>query len=176
MARNPGSRARDYDKEPSTNLYGPKPVNPHSPWQLLVEKQREQIQISIRAVATRAQIPAGTLFNWIRARSGAPPRVTYTQDVNKRLAKVLKLKEEELADAYNQSAFRPVDPKVIEKPPAPPRPTTVQENSTVFTVDGLRRFLQMLKASGRTSFTVAELESMAALLITPDPPPDGQAT
>ena len=163
MARQPGSRFRDYSAEPSTNRFGPKAVNPFSPWQLLVEKQRVDTKQPLRLIATRAQIPAGTLFNWVRAKRGFPPRTSYTQDLNKRLAAALICDEQELADAYNASAFKPVDPKVIEAPR--PAPLTLQENPTAFTVVGLKRFLAMLKASGRTSFTLGEIELTAGMIL-----------
>ena len=164
MARQPGSRFRDYSAEPSTNRYGPKAVNPFSPWQILVEKQRVETKQPLRLIATRAQIPSGTLFNWVRAKRGCPPRTSYTQDLNKRLALALQCDEQELADAYNASAFRPVDPKVIEAPPRP-APHTLQENPTAYTVDGLKRLLAMLKASGRTSFTFGEIELTAGMIL-----------
>lgn len=163
MARPPGSRFRDYSAEPSTNQYGPKAVNPHSPWQLLVEKQRVETKQPLRLIASRALIPSGTLFNWVRAKRGCPPRTSYTQDLNKRLAAALKCDEQELADAYNASAFKPVDPKVIETPR--PAPQTLGENLTAYTVSGLNRFLHMLKASGRTSFTLSEIELTAGMIL-----------
>ncbi len=163
MARIPGSRGRNYNDEPSTNRFGPKAVEPHSQWQILVENQRKEKELSIREVSTRAQIPSGTLFNWVRAKTGAPPRTSYTQEVNKRLAAVLNLTEDELAEAYNASAFKPVDPKMIEPPR--PAPHHVAENLTAFTVDGLKRFVAMLEASGRTSFTIEEIKLTAGMIL-----------
>lgn len=163
MARPPASRGRDYNQEPSTNKLGPKYVEPFSPWQLLVEKQRQTHKLPLREVAELAQIPSGTLFNWVRAKRAAPPRTSYTQDVNKRLAKAIKADEQELAQAYNASAFKPVDPKVIEAPS--PAPHMLGENLTTFTVDGLKRFLAMLKASGRSNFTIGEIELTASMIL-----------
>lgn len=168
MARQPGSRFRNYKLQPSTNRFGPKAVDPHSPWQLLVEKQRCKTKQSLRDVATRAQIPAGTFFNWSRAKTGAPPRSSYTQDVNKRLAEALELPEQELADAYNASAFCPVDPKVMERAPAP----NVQENPSGFIVDGLKRLLAVLKSTGRDHFSLMELELSIQMLLSTTAQPD----
>lgn len=170
MARPPGSRGRNYNDQPSTNKFGPKQVEPHSPWQILVEQKRTEHKLPLRDVATRAQIPSGTFFNWVRSKTGAPPRTSYTQDVNKRLANALKVTEEELADAYNASAYKPVDPKVIEAPrPAPHR---LGENLTAFTVDGLKRFVAMLEASGRANFTLDEIKLTAGMILGfSEPPP-----
>ena len=162
MARKPGSRARDYSLEPSSNRFGPKPVNPHSPWQLLVEKQREVTGQALRSLATRAQIPAGTLFNWVRAKTGAPPRTAYTANLNRRLAKALEIPAKDLADAYNASAFRPVDPDAIEAAPRPAPPS--KETSAALLDEFSARLLATVKASGRPSITIPELESVIHLL------------
>lgn len=170
MARQPGSRYRDYKTNPSMNRYGPKAVDPFSPWQIMVENKRRETKQTLRALATRARIPAGTFFNWVRAAKGCPPRTSYTQDINKRLAAALDIDEQDLADAYNQSAFIPVDPNVIEAPPRP-APHAVQETPPAFTIDGLKRFLAMLRASGRTSFTLGEIELTAAMILGLDADP-----
>jgi hypothetical protein len=172
MPRKPGSRARDYSIEPSTNRYGPKHVDPHSPWQLLIESTRAEKQIPVRALATRAQIPPGTLFNWLRSGTGAPSRTTYTTSVNARLSRALGISEDSLADAYNQSAFRPVDPTIADPEPRPA--PHLAENATAFTVDGLRRFLHNLKATGRKSFTIEELELAASMILGEVKPLDGK--
>lgn len=163
MPRKPGSRARDYSAEPSKNRYGPKHVEPHSPWQLLIENTRSEKQISMRELASRAQIPSGTLFNWLRAGTGAPGRLSYTSTVNARLSQALGISEEMLAEAYNASAFRPVDPKVIEPDPRPAPHHS--ENHPAISVDGLRHFLNNLKATNRQSFTIAELELAASMIL-----------
>lgn len=162
MARKPGSRVRDYNAEPSTNQFGPRAVEPHSPWQKLIESSREEKEITLRDLAARADIPAGTLFNWVRNKRGCPPRISYTANMNKRFATALGISPDTLADAYNASAYKPLDPAAIE---ADPRPAPhVSENSTAFTVDGLKRFLAILKATGRPSFTIGELELSASMI------------
>ena len=129
----------------------------------MVEAARVKEEVSLRELATRAQIPAGTLFNWVRAPKGAPPRNAYTSNVNRRLAKALNIPEKNLAKAYNESAFRPIDPNIDEPSPRPA--PHLRENHTAFTVDGLQRFLHHLKATGRTSFTLLELELAASMIV-----------
>lgn len=163
MARPPGSRGRDYNEEPSNNRHGPKHVEPHSPWQVLVEKQRVKTQQSLRVIATRANIPSGTLFNWVRSKKGCPPRISYTQHLNKCLATALEVDEQKLADAYNSSAFKPVDPKIIEAPAH--SLLQPQQNSADLVVEALKRLLDVLKSTGRTSFTLSELELSIQMLI-----------
>jgi transcriptional regulator with XRE-family HTH domain len=170
MARKPGSRARDYSSEPSKNRFGPKAVEPHSPWQLLVEEKRTEKEIALRELASRADIAAGTLFNWVRSKTGAPPRTSYTADLNRRLAAVLGVTADELADAYNASAFKPVDPNASEPSPRPA--PHVSEDAATYTVDGLRRLLATLKSTGRTTFTLLELELSIAMLLGPDNAPE----
>lgn len=88
------------------------------------------------------------------------------------MAKALAIDEEKLAEAYNKSAFSPVDPKAPDPEPAPrPAPQTL-ENATAFTVDGLKRFMRQLENSGRDSFTMAELKLAASFILGSD----GQAT
>lgn len=168
MARKPGTRARDYSLEPSTNRFGPKAVEPWSPWQLMVEQRRNELSMPLREVAARAQIPAGTFFNWVRAKRGAPPRVTYSANLNRRLAAAIQVTPEALATAYNASAFRPVDPNANESSPRPAPPTTEAPPPT----SGLQPLLATLKATGRTSITIADLESLINMLAGPsdDPP------
>ena len=185
MARLPGSRIRNYDIEPSDNPFGPKAVEPHSPWQLLVEKTRAEKQITLRQLAALADIPSGTLFNWVRNKRGCPSRSSYTTGVNARFAKALGISEHKLAEAYNNSLFKPLDPKISEPDPRPA--PHVSENATAFTVDGLRRFLATLKATGRETFTIAELDLAASMILahgvkpldgkdddTPPQPPPGK--
>lgn len=160
MARKPGERIRDYSIEPSRNKFGPKAVNPHSPWQLLIEKSRKEKKIPLRELATRAQIPSGTLFNWVRAKKGAPPRISYTANLNRRIATALGIEPEHLADAYNSSAFKPVDHAAIEMDPRPA--PQLRENADA--VDGLDRLLHVLRAAGRQTFTLTELGMLISML------------
>lgn len=145
------------------NLHGPKPVEPHSPWQILIEKRRLETKQPLRTIASRAQIASGTLFNWVRAKKGYPPRTSYDQNLNKRLAIALEVEEQELADAYNASAFKPVDPKIIET--SARSRLKPQQNSAVFVAGALTQLLDVLKSTGRTSFTLSELELSIQMLI-----------
>jgi transcriptional regulator with XRE-family HTH domain len=180
MARTPGSRVRNYDIEPAQNPFGPQAVEPHSPWQLMIEKAREEKKITLRDLASRAQIPPGTLFNWVRNKRGCPSRSTYTANLNSRFAKALEIKPEDLADAYNRSAYTPIDPAALEEDP-PPRPAPhISEGATA--LDGLMRFMSILKAAGRESFSIGELELSASMILEasvkpldkPKPPKKGR--
>lgn len=132
----------------------------------MVEAQRDELGLSMRALATRAQVSSGSLFNWLRNAAGGPSRPSYSANVNRRFAKALKLKPEALAEAYNKSLFTPVDPDAIEEPPRP-APQDSKETSAVISVDGLRRFLAMAEACGKSTFTLAELKQIAALVLNP---------
>ena len=172
MALSPGSRRRIYKDDPRSNKTGPRAVDPHSPWQLLVEKQRKELKLSMRKLATRAQVSDGSLFNWLRNAAGGPTRMSYSANTNRRFAVALGLKPEILAEAYNESLFTPVDPDAIEEPPRPaPHPS--KELPAGFSVDGLRRFLAMAEACGKATFTLADLKLIAAMIATS---PDSQAT
>lgn len=165
MAIPAGSRRRDYSTNPKPDpVSGPKTVEPHSPWQLLVEGKRSEMSLTLRELASRAQVAQGSLFNWVRAPSGGPSRRIYTANVNLRFANALKLEPEDLAEAYNNSVNKPLDPEAFEPEPAPRAPG-FQESSTAFTVDGLKSFLAMAKASGKTTFTYADLEQIAAFIL-----------
>ena len=161
---------KNYSAEPSENRYGPQATDPHTEWQIRIEAARSEQNISLRDLAARAEIPSGTLFNWVRAKKGAPPRASYTANINRRLAKALKIPEKELAELYNRAAFQPVDPSKDEPGPRPA--PHVQENATAFMVDGLRRFLANLKATGRESFTMSELEFAASMILSTVKPLD----
>ncbi len=168
MARKPGTRARNYSLEPSNNQFGPKATDPHSPWQLLIEGIREEKELTIRQVAAKAQIPSGTLFNWIRSRKGCPSRSAYTSMINKRLAAAIGVPEEQLADAYNRSAFTPINPSNPDPAPPRPAPGLAENPSALEGAAGMTRFMDTLRVSGRNSFTLAELEMISSLVTRPD--------
>jgi transcriptional regulator with XRE-family HTH domain len=169
MPRKPGTRVRDYSRQPSSNQFGPQATDPYSPWQLLIEGIRQEKEITLRQLAALAQIPAGTLFNWVRAKSGAPSRSSYTSEVNARLSRALGVQEDKLAEAYNQSAFKPVDPQHPDPAPAP----KTLESLPAQTVDALKRLLAVLKSTGRESYTLGEIELLAGMVISQS---SGQAT
>ena len=103
-------------------------------------------------------------------QEGSAPRASYTANINRRLAKALKIPEKELAELYNRAAFQPVDPSKDEPGPRPA--PHVQENATAFTVEGLRRFLANLKATGRDTFSMMELELAASMILNTVKPLD----
>lgn len=168
MARKAGSRVKIYADEPYSSQAGPVRTDPFSPWQLLIEetRARDDIDLSIRALAKKAEVNPSTLFNWLRSKSGGPLRYAYTANINRRLARALDLEPEVLADAYNRSAFKPVDPQANEPARAPrPAPENLQESSTVYTVDGLKRYLALLEATGQTSFTLDQLKALSGFIL-----------
>ena len=83
-------------------------VEPSSPWQRLVEAQRIKHDLSVRQIAILVRIPAGTLFSWIRAKSGVPPQEAYIADINQRFAEAIQVDASELQAAYEQSIGIPL--------------------------------------------------------------------
>lgn len=138
-------------------------VEPHSPWQLEIERIREQKEISIRALAADAKIPDATLFNWLRSRSGRPQQRHYTANVNRRLASALGVTPAALADAWNRSVPK-LDPDAIDPEPRAPAPPPSEDPATL-KVDGLKRLKAMLRASEAASFTLAEIEQFIDILL-----------
>jgi hypothetical protein len=134
----------------------------------MVEEKRADLKISMRELGIRAQTPQGTIFNWLRNKRGGPPRIIYTSNLNRRFAAALQVDETELAEAYNKSLFTPVDPKAQEEAPRPV-PHHLQENSH----GSLRSFLAIVDASGRTSFTPAEIHQIASFILPAGTPPAG---
>lgn len=159
MPREPGSRIRDFNVEPSDNQHGPQAVEPHSEWQLLIERTRSEKKLSIREVASKSNIPSGTLYNWVRAKKGAPSRSIYTASANKRLAHALQIDENELAEAYNRSAFNPVDPN---QPDPPPRPAPRASGEDPRRIIG--ELVAALRKTKRSTFTIDEIELVASTL------------
>jgi hypothetical protein len=167
MPRQPGSRIKDYEIDPFSGSSPHRPVNPFSPWQLLVENTRAEKHISLRKLAELSEIPNGNIYNWTRSWRGGPMRTVYTASVNDRLSRALGLDPQELADAYNKSAFMPLDPN---KPESDPRPGPRSSgNSAQLDTDGLRRFMATLHATGRDSFRILELEQIASMLFPAQP-------
>lgn len=165
MPAQPGSRRRIYGEEPFDGSSPHKPVDPHSEWQVKIEDARAEKGLSFRKLAELSKIPAGNLFNWLRSAKGTPSRTAYSSSVNNRLATALGIDPEELADAYNKSAFKPVDPNTPDPAPRAPRPGP-QENLPG-DPESLRGFLGALKATRRPSFSISELETMAAMFLPP---------
>lgn len=162
-----GSRRRDYSEQPATNKNGPVFADPHSPWQLMIEAAREEHQLSIREVAQKANVPAGTLFNWLRGQRGFPLKRYYNEKVNDRLARALHLKPEGLLKAYAQSAI--ADMSLLQEEaseyrttsrPAPRAPDSGKFSSAL----SASRLIQVLEATGKESFTVAQIKAIVGTL------------
>jgi len=165
MARQPGSRIRDFDQQPAANPRGPSHVNPHTPWQILIEDTRGS-SMSIRDLAAKAKIPDATLYNWLRAKRGSPTAANYSASINRRLASALGLDPAVLADAYNRSQPT-LDPDAPDEAPRAPAPQP-SGNLPGTQVDGLKRFLAMLDASGAQTFTLDQIKAFAAVILPPE--------
>jgi len=113
MPQRPGYRRKDYKHSPSMNKKGPQAGEPFSKWQILVEETRTEKCLAIRALAEICLIPSGTLFNWLRAKTGVPSFTRYKPPVNKRIADALGIKPDTLWEAYQHSL------KHIPSPPGP---------------------------------------------------------
>jgi hypothetical protein len=75
----------------------------------------EETGLTTRALAQKISSRTRTFFNttvwaWTQTFQGAPPRDTYTAEVNKAMAKALSVDEAALAAAYDasRSAFKAV--------------------------------------------------------------------
>lgn len=172
MPRSPGYRSSDYSKDSRFS-------EPHSPWQQLIETRRTELEISMRTLGGLAKISANTLFNWLRSPRGCPPIRSYPATVNKRLAEALQLDPQTLQEKYTQSRLEK-DKRLWDATPAPhdrkesskdthprpaPRAPVLEESPAGYSVrDPLSRLLAMLRASGRTSFTLDQIELFADTL------------
>lgn len=171
MPPRPGYRRKDYDTEPSKARIGPQFVEPHSEWQLLVEKTRATKRLSIRTLAELSKVPAGTFFNWIRAKSGCPPYTTYKPAVNDRLAKILGLPAESLWQAYKNSLdSEPVPAPTFQKNPSLGIPVNLEQSPAAYRAgtNKLAQFQNMLAATGKQSFSIQEITTLISILNSPD--------
>jgi hypothetical protein len=147
MAKPVGHRSCDYTTPrpapPSGQLTAR--VEPFSPWQLLVEDRRVELDppLSLDGLSSAARIPKATLYNWLRHPEGAPPRKRYTATVNTRLAKALRLPVERLAAAYDASRAKF----------APRAPGSE--------LDALSRFTDAVRSSRRTAWTRQSILDLA---------------
>jgi hypothetical protein len=170
MPPRPGYRRKDYDRDPSRNPKGPQAVEPHSTWQLLVEKSRAKKRLSLRALASAAKIPPGTLFNWVRAKSGTPPYTTYKKPLNTRLASTLEIEPEQLwkafeesLDAYEKSLPAPAPPAPLPQR-IPAAGNSLAEDETPYRTGTLAQLKAMIAATGRQAFTAQEIYAMIDLI------------
>ena len=156
------------------NKKGPQAGEPFSKWQILVEETRTEKCLAIRALAEITLIPSGTLFNWLRAKTGVPSFTRYKPPVNKRMADALGIKPDTLWEAYQHSL------KTIPSPPGPapqsqgnpPAGNSVlQEDVTPYSLgstnDRLTKLLSLLQTTGRSTFTLQEIQILASM-IEPD--------
>jgi hypothetical protein len=132
----------------------------------MVEEHREIQGLSIRALAKETNIPAGTIFNWVRAKTGHPPASSYTEAVNGRLAYRLEIHPNELWQAFKASLTKrkpaPVPAPKSQKNPAPAMNDDPVEYRT--TPNLRQRLLSMLRVTGKQTFTLEEIETILALL------------
>ena len=173
MPPRPGHRRKDYNRDPAKNPKGPQAVEPHSPWQLLVEKQRTAKRLSIRSLAEESKIPAGTLFNWVRAKTGTPPYTNYKKTLNNRLASCLEIDPMDLWKAFQES-LEAYESTIASSTPAPvpaPMPQRnhsagnyMAEESPAYRASTLSQLKALIAATGRTSFSDQEIYAMIDLI------------
>lgn len=174
MAISPGSRRRIYEIDPSQgNAH--KFVDPHSPWQKKIEEARAEKEISLRKLGEMAKVSPATLYNWLRSTRGGPSRTYYTTSVNERIANALRLDPKELAEAYNQSQQRPLDPDQPDPAPRAPAPPS-SKGLPAGNPDALKRFMATLHAMGAASYSIAQLEQVASMILDPVKPLDPPAS
>lgn len=105
----PPSKSRaprpDFKKTPRRSV---KRVDPFSPWQLMVTDRMRELGINSRDLA--AKITSGkrrfahtTIWAWTKSQDGAPPKDTYTSEVNRKLAAAIEVSPDLLAQAYEDS-------------------------------------------------------------------------
>lgn len=104
----PGTRTGPAPRAEKTTRPRPKRMDPHSPWQKLVDERMQDLQITSRALASKISTAARsfthtTVWAWTRCVDGAPPKATYSHDLNRRLALALDIPPETLAMAYEDS-------------------------------------------------------------------------
>jgi hypothetical protein len=132
----------------------------------MVEEHREIQGLSIRALAKETDIPAGTIFNWVRAKSGHPPASSYTEAVNGRLAYRLEVDPKILWKAFKDSLTkRKPAPAPAPMPQENSAPAMKEESAPYRTSPALRpRLIAMLRVTGKQTFTLEEIETILDLL------------
>jgi hypothetical protein len=163
MPPRPGYRRKNYELEPSENKKGPKAVEPHSPWQLMVETSRSDQSISIRRLGEMANFPSGTLFNWVRAITGVPPRSSYPKSTNKRIAGALGIEPGKLWDAFVMSLNPDIKPDSVANPDAK------SDSAKPVGREPIEILLAMLRSASRSQFTLAEIEALAVVAAATEP-------
>lgn len=164
-----GARRKFYRDEASDTGEENRFTDPHSPWQLMVEKHRIDKKLSFRALAKDSGFASGTLFNWLRSREGAPKPSFYTRKKNASLAKALGIPAEKLLNAWKES--RTMLSKGIENPQPvvkepqaaypsqesrhrAPRPAPEQSDQA----DNALRLIEILEATGMDKFDIETIK------------------
>lgn len=163
MPPRPGHRRKNYELEPSENKKGPKAVNPHSPWQLMIETSRSLQSISMRHLAHSAKIPPATIFNWVRAKTGDPPRSSYPQATNNHIADTLGVEPTKLWEAYESSLKSVIQPHSVEDVGGE------SDSAKPVDRDPIEILLAMLKSASRSQFTLSEIEAVAEVASSSKP-------
>lgn len=158
MPPKPGYRRKNYSREPSKNKAGPKHVEPFSPWQLLIESARVG-KFSLGQLGKKTGIARGTLFNWVRAKSGCPPYTSYDRAKNDLLAEVLGRSSQDLWEAYQKA--------LDSQPPSLPRAARTAKSS-LGEVSKLHQLLGMIHASKKKSFSLDEIRLLIAVVANSD--------
>ena len=80
---------------------------PHSPFQKLIDSQRERYGLSGRELAEKIGVSQSTLWIWLHNVNGFPHPNTFNSEHVRRLAEVLSISESEIKTALEAS--RPFD-------------------------------------------------------------------
>lgn len=161
MGLKPGARHKNYDEQPRKARSRFR--EPHSPWQKTIEQRRVQLDFSYRVLAKVAKIPDGTIFTWIHGKRGYPTEASYSEAVNKRLAKALEIDPGDLWADYldsKRATPRPA-PVAKEDPAAYPAPRTPGEASP----DTAAKLIEIIEATGLETVSIDTLKRIHKTLI-----------
>jgi hypothetical protein len=80
-------------------------MEPHSPWQKMVDARQRELRISWRLLEKKLakKFTYSTIRAWTFNKEGFPKAESYTEEINRMLAEALELKPELLAQAYEDS-------------------------------------------------------------------------
>lgn len=141
-----GHKFKQYGPSDATN---PKVrrINPVTPWQTMVEENRIKQDLSYAKLNKLTGITASSLFRWTHDPLGAPPKSSYTAQVNKQLAEAIQVDPIDLARAYDESITAFTSPA---NPPAPPS-------------QGIDALLDILTNSSKESYKTTEIIKLARM-------------
>lgn len=165
----PGFRRTNYRATPSSDSTNHVHSEPDSAWQILVEAKRAEKELGFKSLSSLTKIPQATLFNWVRSRLGGPPKGSYPETLNRRLAKALGIKPEELMAAYESSRIEMAQFQKEQSLKDPAGSYTHADRSgqphqSPPGADSLARFMQMIDIMNQPSFTKEQIRSIAAVL------------